>query len=593
MFAKVLRGGRGLGCALGAWALLALTSTATAQTINGGVRWVGSTLACTAPPGWTAQPLFASPGLPASLAELCVFTWAASGGVALPRPADLAALFAASGSLDLTEDVPVVVQSASRSPEELAFLAGLRQALRARVGDASLLPSVSSPRVRVVVIDSAPDAPHGQIQAGTSRHGDTLAHLIEDIVCVPGASRPVCAAEVTSVLALEGGIGTLTQLARAIERAVSTWEHDRRTRSAPPRLVLNLSLGWEDAPGIADCSTSTPDAAAPPARAVRGILQHAAARGALIVAAAGNDSGGTSPRTGLVCPGAYQALPRNGDASESLVVAASGVDHRDHPLETARPAGITGIAGLGLGGVAWRATDPVPAPLTGSSVATAVVSAVSALVWAHRPTWSTREVTAAVYQGGVDAGEADECPRSLPSCRSRRASVCGALIAAGASPACSPAAPGAGSTPALPVETSALVAAVMSLSPVPGTIAPLPGTLPRYAAPTIQLQPWVAPMPVAETCPVCVVSANQLVIGGLEQDLDQPALVLRYADGTTQTLALAPSTLVSATPYAFLLPPPPTLICGPLKAAYVTGFAVPLSPSHPTFSIIEQIFVQP
>lgn len=592
MFAKVLRGGRGLGCALGAWSLLALTSAATAQTVNGGVRWVGSAPGCIAPPGWTAQPLFASPGLPAPLAELCAYTWMASGGVALPRPADLAALFAASGSLDITEDVPVVVQSAS--PEELAFLTGLRQALRARVGDASLLPSVSSPRVRVVVIDSAPDAPHGQIHAGTSRHGDTLAHLIEDIVCVPGGPAPVCAAEVTSVLALDGGIGTLTQLARAIERAVSTWEHDgKTTRSAPSRLLLNLSLGWEDAPGIADCSTSASDAPAPPARAVRGILQHAAARGALIVAAAGNDSGGTSPRTGLVCPGAYQAIPRNGDASESLVVAASGVDYRDRPLETARPAGITGIAGVGLGGVAWRGTDPVPAPLTGSSVATAVVSAVSALVWAHRPTWTTREVTAAVHRGGVDAGEADECPRSLPSCRSRRASVCGALIAAGASPACSPAPPSAGSTPALPVETSALAAALASLPPVPGTSAPLPGTLPRHAAPTIQLQPWIAPMPVAETCPVCVVSASQLMIGGLEQDLDQPALVLRYADGSEQHLALGPSTLATATPYAFVLPPPPTLTCGPLKAAYVTGFAVPLSPSYSTFSITEQIFVQP
>lgn len=84
------------------------------------------------------------------------------------------------------------------------LLTGLRTTLRAQVGDASLLPSMPArPGVRIAVIDSAPDATSGHIQPGVSRHGDTLAHLIGDLVCQAdsmGVRR--CAAEVTTVLAL-------------------------------------------------------------------------------------------------------------------------------------------------------------------------------------------------------------------------------------------------------------------------------------------------------------------------------------------------------------------------------------------------------
>jgi hypothetical protein len=599
MLGKVLRGvRRQLGLrfiALGAWSLCALTSaTAAAQPalFNAGVRWLGSAPACAAPPGWMTQRLFASPGLPSVLADLCTYTWTRAGGVAVPKPADITQLFSFSGARDLTEDVPVVMQSTLAAQQE-ALLVGLRTALRAHVGDVSLLPSMpASPLVRIVVIDSAPDAADGHIQPGTSRHGDTLAHLIEDLVCRRDAAsrRRICAAEVTAALALEGGVGTLSDLARAIERAVSTWEADRRSApsTTPARLILNLSLGWEDTPKIADCSTGPADLMGPAARGVLGILRYAAARGALIIAAAGNDAGGAVPRTGLLCPGRYQAMPRAAGSSDPLVVAVSGVDYQDRALQTARPAGITAITAIGLGGVAWNPADPVPSPLTGSSVSTAVVSAISALVWAHRPTWTPGEVTEAVYDGGVDVGAADECPHSFGSCRSHRASVCGALLAAGASPSCSPPPAGSGSSPALPGETAALQTAFAGLPPTIGTTSPPPATLPRHALPTIQVQPWVGPMPVAETCPVCVVSAAQLSVPSLEQQLQDPVLVMQFADGTEQAVALGPTTLATTTPYLFALPLSPT--GAGLRAAYITGIVVLASQS---FSVIEQIFVQP
>lgn len=602
MFGKLLRGaGRRLGLRV-FFALAAVSASATtvaaqsAPYVHGGVRWIGSAPDCKAPAGWTATRLFRSAALPAALTALCVYAWIPVAGTA-PTSADVSLLFSASGALDMTEDVPVVLQMTPFSAAQEAFSTGLRTALRAQVGDASLLPSVPAhPAVRIVVIDSAPDAPAGQIHPGASRHGDTLAHLIEDLVCLPAATSDgrTCAAEVTTALALDGGRGTLSDLARAIERAVSTWESDRRSApsSTPARLVLNLSLGWEDTPRIADCSAESPDRMGPPARAVFGILRHAADRGALVVAAAGNDAGGPAPRTGLMCPGRYQQVP-HGAPSRSLVLAVSGVDYRDRPLESARPLGITGIAGLGLGGVAWDPVDPVPPPLTGSSVAAAVVSAISALVWADQPTWTPGQITRAVYQGGIDVGAADECPLSLGPCRSHRASVCGALNAAGASLPCSPAAPGASSSPALPGEVAVMTAAFSSLLPTSGTVAPPPGTLPRHVVPTIQIQPWVAPMPIAETCPVCVVSASQLAIPAIEQDLQDAVLVMQFADGTTQAVALVPTLLASTTAYSFALPPPPTPTCGPIKSAYLTAIGLPASPSLPSYSVTEQIFVDP
>lgn len=598
MFGKRL-GGRRLGlrlflpfCAMSLCAVSAVTTAAAQSLVNAGVRWIGRAPACKAPADWTATRLFRSAVLPAALTELCVYAWTPGGGAPRPTSADVSLLFTVSGALEMTEDVPVVLQAAPFSSSEEALLAGLRAALRAHVGDASLLPSLpASPAVRIVVIDSAPDASAGHIQPGASRHGDTLAHVIEDLVCVsPGA----CAAEVTAALALDGGRGTLSDLARAIERAVTTWEDDRRAApdATPAHLLLNLSLGWEDAPGIADCPAELHGNMAPPARAVLGILRHAAGRGALIVAAAGNDAGGSVPRTGLVCPGRYQAVPDDADASRSLVLAVSGVDYQDRHLETARPHGITGIAALGLGGVAWLPGELVPPPLTGSSVSTAVVSAIGALVWTQQPSWTPGEITGAIYDGGNDVGAADECPLSIVACRSHRASACGALTSAGASPACSPTAPLVSSSPELPVETAAFDAAFSSLSPAAGTVSAPPSTLPRYAAPTIQVQPWVVPTPIAETCPVCVVSAAQLSIPALEEDLQDPVLVLRFADDTTQALALGP-TLASTTPYSFALPPPPTPACGPIQSAYLTAIRVAPSPSQPPFSVTEQIFVVP
>jgi hypothetical protein len=587
---------------------MAEIATPRSPYLNEGLRWIGTAPACRAPADWTAERLFRSSRLPAGLAELCVYTWIPARAAA-PTATEIGALFTVSGANEMTEDVPVVLPSVAFSTEDVALFAGLRTALRAQVGDSSLLPSLpASPEVRVVVIDTAPDAPDGAIQAGTSRHGDTLAHLIEDLVCqIDATGVRTCAAEVTTELALPwitrtfvpgphgGYIGTLSDLARAIDRAVFRWQSGRLTKPpSPARLLLNLSLGWEDTPQIADCSAGSPTLMGPPARAVRGILQYAASQGALIVAAAGNDSGGPSPRQGLVCPGRYQAVRQDTDPSQALLVAVSGVDYQDHPLQTVRPLGITGIAGLGIHGVAWDSHDPVPAPLTGSSVSTAVVSAVSALVWAYGPGLTPGQVTAAVYTGGVDLTTVTmECPLLLGQCRSHRASVCGALKAAGAPLSCLPAAPQGWSSPSLPNEIAALDAAFSSLLPSSGTSGAAPLPIPRDSVPTVQIQPWTFPMPIAETCPPCRLVSGHLSIPPRGHDLHGAVLVIRFTDGTMQSVALNPQhgPLASHTSYSFVLPNIPTSQTNHVQSAYITAFGFPQP--HPSYSITEQIFVQP
>jgi Subtilase family len=586
---------------------------------NRGLRWIGVAPTCTAPPGWIAERLFRDPTLPAALTELCLYTWTAAP--ASPAEADVDAL--ACVSQELTEDVPVVYPSGFSTPETALFT-GLRAALRAQVGDASLLPGVpATPAVRVVVLDTAPDAAANHIQPGLSRHGDTLAHLIEDLVCLPASDRTsgpvvepsattraispthparICAAEVTTVLALPwtepgvpgshgGYLGTLADLARAIERAVSTWQADRldAPTTTPAHLVLNLSIGWEHTAQIADCSTEA--LPAPPARAVLGILQHAAAQDALIIAAAGNDSGGPSPRTGLVCPGLYQAVPQDATA-RSLVVAVSAVDYHDHPLETVRPAGTTAIVGLGLGGVAWSPSDPVPPALTGSSVSTAVASAVSALVWTAQPGWAPSAVSDAVYRGGVDLGtQADACPLALGACHAHRVSVCGALYAAGGAPHCAPAAAQPASCPALPAAIAALSASYAVVPQILATPIPDPvqlANLPRYLAPTVQIQPSTFPMPISETCPTCVVqsfsgaSTSVLLIPARTQILESPVLVVRLTSGVLHAMSLGDS-LAPGLPHRYVLS-----AGWVVQSAYLTGFD-----GNNNSSVTEQLFVAP
>jgi hypothetical protein len=586
-------------------AIMACPAPAAAQVppyFNQGLRWIGmrpaSAPACVPVPGWTTGPVFSGITLGPSLARLCLYVWDPGGTP--PTPAQIATLFAVSGATELVEDVPVVFPAAYSS-EEIALFTGLRDALQSQVGTAALLPSMPTvPPVRVVVIDTAPDATAGNIHPGTSRHGDTLAHLIEDIVCHTSGGTRRCAAEVTTALALQrreagipvpngGTVGTLSDLARAIARAVKRWQDDRHSApsTTPARLVLNLSLGWEDLRDVADCNTAMTATLKPPARAVRGILEYATEVGALVIAAAGNDAGGPTLRAGLVCPARFQAVPQPADPSQSLVIAASGVDYQDRALEVARPLAVTAIAALGVGGFAWSAPDPAPPALTGSSVSTAVISAIAALVWGAQPTWRSGQVISAIYNGSTvevaPAHPSNHCPRTIPGCVSRRASVCGALRASGVPTSCIIPPARAWSCPALPAQVAALNAAFAGGPRLIGTPVSVTSTA-RYTAPSMQVAPWTFPAPISGTCTTCyadssIAGSEIFVITQLDQDLQNAALVAEQNSNGQDALSLGNLTR-SGTPYVFQLPPQ-----WRIRSSYVTGL------DQNGNSVTEQIFV--
>lgn len=580
----------------------ALAAGPPSKLFHGGFRWIGQARKCVPVAGWRVETLFPAP-VPAAAAGLCVYGWLGMPG--RPSSADLAELFSGSGATSLVEDVPVVVPMTPAmpwSPAEVDFLAAQRSAFLQHVGTATLLRNVwpNHKAARIVVIDAAPTARDGSILLGSgSRHGDTLAHLIEDLVCdqLPNNTRR-CAAEVTSELALpwlgpglstaDGGhSGTPLDLARAIMSATRRWQSDLASNpgATPERLILNLSVGWEHTPSIADCFADPSQPVDLPARAVQIALKVAADSGALIIAAAGNDSGGPTPRTGLVCPGSYQGLAHPAGTGKYLLTAVSGVDYSDRPLESARLQGRTPLVGLAFAGVAWSPQDAAPPSLVGSSVATAVVAAVSGLVWAVRPSLSALTVVQHVRDGGVAvAGAPDACPPNLPHCSTRRASVCGAVQAAGLSLGCSAAAPRPWSSPSLPAQLAALDSSVS-----PTMLAAVPAPLsqdPRLSLPSMQVEPWTFPMPISATCPTCYVadssltSHDQLTIPALGRPLHEPMLLLRLEDNSWVGLQLQ-GPLTEHVPYRFNLPPLP-----PVQSAYLSG--LDWQEQH---SIVEQLFV--
>ena len=522
---------------------------------------------------------------------------------------------------------PVPDESAHWSNQEQELYSGLRAALRQHVGDARMLPASSwpspppspwRPRVRITLLDTAPTAGHDDTHPGADRHGDTLVYVIRDLVCPTTASQPApapCAVEVTTRLALPqvapgtssgagGSMGTLVDLATAIHDATEEWRTGRLNDppTTPEHLILNLSLGWEDLPGTANCPAdpSSPPAAELASVAVQSILQYAAQQGVLIIAAAGNDAGGPSPRTGLTCPGNYQKLAQPLDPQRPVLFAVSGVDYADHPLETVREGGRTGLVALGLGAVAWRPGTPIPPALTGASVASAVVAAVSAIAWTYRPLLRADQIGDAVYQGGSPVPTiAQQCTWPASGCQTRRASVCGALRKLGLpAQACTIPARKPHSSPSLPGQMAALLDWVEG-QPMSHNLTPMPPrpSVPRYVVESLQAAPWTFPTPISATCPTCVVSGSAafaldgertFAIPSIGQRMYKPMLVVRFEDGDfldendVQWAIQLDEDLPAGGPYEVAMPPLP----GQVRSAYLTGLD-----EEQSFSITEQILV--
>jgi len=477
-----------------------------------GTRWVGPSPDDGPCPGagglpgdggrWRVDRLFQVPegapdlieSLPPAMRRYCVYEWEPRGAGGRP---DLDALPGGQGEPAewLDRDCAVLGGQADALSEHV--WTRLHAAMAQRIGRMGSLPirpegEARPAQVRVAIVDSATHGFFmGEAGRGQLAHGRMMGLTVRELGCPNNDTRtPDCLAAISNHLALpredglainlrQGGFfGFQSELARAIHQAVLEWKMhgiDHPPGDRPqPRLVINLSVGWEPLPEYGGEFERPADLPAP-ARAVHAAITDAVCRGALVIAAAGNDTGGAAPSTGpmypaaweqrpapdkAACeafepPGALEGLPlpvfppRGQDPYRPLVYAVAGVDGLDEPLGNTRVDGRPRLAAYADHGVAedLDAGGLIPsAILSGSSVAAAVVSGIAAVAWAYGPPLRSDIIMELVYGSGVDlatpaefhmAGVVAPPIRRVSACDTVRA-VCSLLPAPAACPAALP-----------------------------------------------------------------------------------------------------------------------------------------------------------
>jgi hypothetical protein len=418
--------------------------------------------------GWVATPLFSGDEVPYPLNRYCLIT------PEDPRdPKELPPIpytFA-----ELVNDGPVVYPQAPPPLRELSR--EHRRWIHDAVGGLESLPSTPIPTpVELDIIDNARDSEYPALPAIPSgdpgMHGTVLAHMARDIGCPEGdGDTRVCPTRVVTKLAMRnlGGQpdlrGTRGELAQAIYSAVDQWKRSIIEGSVIGwRLVLNISLGWEDdylweeafcgppeIPGYGLCERDLPpehiDRAS---RAVYDALVYARCYGVLPLAATGNYPISYSiAQNRLMSPGQFMQwdAPRDGDKTcesygtndfkltyetaaagaglelalhpatelenEPLVYPIGAVDFGGRALVPVRIASIPDLVGPGLLGTSYEGDytlhslppNNVPSSLTGSSVGALTASAVAATVWAYSPQVSAGDIMNIVYNNGEPLSE--------------------------------------------------------------------------------------------------------------------------------------------------------------------------------------------
>jgi hypothetical protein len=271
--------------------------------------------------------------------------------------------------------------------------AQLEQAFEALTGRVPL-PGPPLNRVRVAVVDSAVH-PYGSTDSDTFRHGHVVDAIIAELSGLPATDiHNYLALPLVNALAPEenwqdgGYFGTTGHLVAAVHAALDDWP-----LTSPERMVINLSLGWE--PAQADPVANA---------AVLAVLQRAACRGALVLAAAGNRNGTAA---GPLYPARWEAvepqvsMTTSRCLSQGYPVPASSTVAPGRPIvygvgaldASSAPLPVTRLDSLPAR-VAYGVSFPVPAPgsmiatdgvMSGTSMATAALSGIAAATWGQNP----------------------------------------------------------------------------------------------------------------------------------------------------------------------------------------------------------------
>jgi hypothetical protein len=371
-----------------------------------------------------------------------------------------------------------------------------------------------------------------------------------------------------------GNLGLVDDLAAAIAREVFSW----RLSGAKKHLILNLSLGW-DGELFGEVGKHRVSQLEPDARLVYQALEYARRSKALVIAAAGNRRGGGESNWPLL-PAAWE-LHRPSCWPFALgpkpIYAVGGVDWQGLPLSNYRFGGLPRRVAFGDHAVAETADDEDATGMyTGSSVSTAVVSSIAAVVWPFRSDLRPAEVMRLITQSGnVLPGRGDyyawknvwPISRLVQAPHLRRLSVCRAVAQAclrrdaGCSvPKCLPwdARSGAAdlwadsfppnTTPAPDLKTAALPAQCRSAShPTPQLFAvdgrSVPDPCPLYLLPDMVSQRWVEPQPDDPPCPSCSLIPPRY--STMLASLGEPQGLIPPSEGYVLTVDIDPKWLSS------------------------------------------------
>ena len=353
---------------------------------------------------------------------------------------------------------------------------------------------------------------------------------------------------------VEGGgdFGGVDWLAVAAVRAVETWRGSGGTDpSSDPDaepLVLNLSLGFHER-GPEWGAAADPAAWRMDVQALYDALRYARCRGALVLAASGNRTGGRDAARGNVAldddpmlpghwahpdhdvsawdcacdfeveapwsdgtPDCTQAEPV-GSPSEPLVHAVGGLGFDAAPIELSRPDLPPLMA------PAQHAAADASGVLTGTSVASAVVSGQAALAWSTDPAPGTGAEMLARLQDDP----AYVCDLPSPTTSSAMFGGQAPIQALGmrreAGECIDLQAPADLSDPERPFGLE-LTQAPTSVTPL--EVEPSGDPYPRLRNPGGAYQPYASPAPVSSRCFTC---GFDLWSGDLWVDLDEPAMI--------------------------------------------------------------------
>jgi hypothetical protein len=532
-----------------------------------GRRWVGIASQASCPDAssaWAVSPVFTFDvdgpegplgplEAPAELSRYCLYEW--RDPAQAPGATEIDALHADllnAGVLSLAEDGVVVGPSGdgAGSGSKDPIQTWIHDEFQSFVGNMPVGSQDAALKATtlIAVIDSSPDSTDGTIAVGPSGHGYAMAWFIQRLTCPSGAGGEPCLARTTTRLALPhttsdiahaggGFFGTEAQLAAAIYRAIEHYRHERASSGVqpPPRLVVNISVASERQGG-----DGPPDSLPAPTHAVLDVLRHASCQGAIVIAAAGNDPGGTPAVSGPMFPaalasrpapsrdecdllegpdydpdgGGYPLVPEKaGGLDNPLVWSVGGVDYAGHPITKSRASSFSKLAAPALHGVAEMPESRLES-YTGTSVAAAITSGVAAAVAAYRPEATAPEIMDIVHRSGSPLTLTGASCATGDVCAVRQVSLCKALEEACPPGAHHPHCPAAG-IPCVEPQSSAS----RQNPPMPEEIlddlsrsfskaelydAPLTASVaPSHQYRSLAVPPWVHPQPERPPCGAC------------------------------------------------------------------------------------------